>query len=149
MEGQKIIQAVTNLFKGADERDWQLVLSVLADEVFLDYSSMNGVEPSVHTHQQVIDAWADFLPGFDSTNHQLSEFKIQLHGNEADLFCLGKADHYIDDQVWTIYGSYHTKLRKQDGKWLIVCHKLNYDRQTGNTSLPRLAQENVLAAKKQ
>lgn len=139
MEGNKIIEAITNLFKGTDERDWELVRSVMADNVLLDYQSMTGIEPGMQTPQQIIDAWAGFLPGFDTTHHQLSEFRVRLHGSEADVDYVGKADHFIGDEVWTISGTYQTKLEKQNGTWLITCLKLNYDKQSGNTALPRQA----------
>src|SRR5258708_32766491 len=114
MEGHKIIQAVTDLFKGADERDWQKVRNVMADNVLLDYTSMTGVEPGMVTPVQITDAWASFLPGFDKTDHQLSEFRVKLHGNEADVYYIGKADHFIGDEVWTISGTYQTQLETQN-----------------------------------
>jgi hypothetical protein len=143
MEGQKIIQTVTDLFSGADERDWQKVQRVMADNVLLDYKSMTGIEPGMQTPVQITDAWASFLPGFDKTHHQLSEFRVKLHGNEADVDYVGKADHFIDDEVWTISGTYQTKLEKQKGVWLITYLRLNYDKQSGNTALPQRAKDRL------
>ncbi|MDR6942521.1 nuclear transport factor 2 family protein [Mucilaginibacter pocheonensis] len=139
MEGNKIIEAITNLFKGTDERDWELVKSVMAKNVLLDYTSMAGGEPGILTPAEIVDLWASFLPGFDTTHHQLSEFRVRLHGIEADVDYVGKADHFIGNEVWTISGTYQTKLEKQNGTWLITYLKLNYDRQSGNTSLPKQA----------
>jgi hypothetical protein len=147
MEGQKIIQAIINLFDGADERDWKKVQDVMADNVLLDYTSMTGVEPGMVTPVQITDAWASFLPGFDKTDHQLSEFRVKLHGNEADVYYIGKADHFIGDEVWTISGTYQTKLEKQNDTWLITYLKLNYDKQSGNTALPQRAKQNVIDRK--
>jgi ketosteroid isomerase-like protein len=147
MEGQKITEAVRTLFKAADGRDWQTLLSVIADEVYLDYSSMNNVEPSAHSHEQVLEAWGSFLSSFERSNHNLTEFKVQLHGDEADVAYAGKADYFIGGEIWTVYGSYNTTLQKQDGKWLIVSHKLNYDRQSGNSAVMRLANE-ILSKRK-
>lgn len=145
MEGQKIIQAVTDLFTGADERDWQKVRSVMADNVLLDYQSMTGIEPGMQTPVEITDAWASFLPGFDKTEHQLSEFRVRLHGNEADVHYVGKADHFLEGEQWTISGSYETKLEKQNGVWLITYLKLDYDKQTGNTGLPSRAKQRLAA----
>jgi hypothetical protein len=149
MEGQKITHAVRNLFKGIDDRDWPLALSVLAEELFLDYSSMNSVEAAIHNHEQVFKAWDSFLTGFDRTQHTLTEFKVQLHGAQADVFYVGKADHFIGDDVWTTEGNYETKLEKQNGAWIITSHKISYDKQSGNTSLPRLAHQNLTKRKQQ
>jgi hypothetical protein len=139
MEGHKIIQAVTDLFKGADERDWQKVRNVMADNVLLDYQSMTGIEPGMQTPVQITDAWESFLPGFDKTDHQLSEFRVKIHGNEADVDYIGKADHFIGEEVWTISGNYQTRLVKQNDTWLITYLRLNYDKQSGNTALPQQA----------
>ncbi len=144
MEGQKIAEAVRTLFTSADEHDWPTLLSVIADEVYLDYSSMNNVEPSMHNHQQVLDAWGKFLGCFDRSHHRLTEFKIQLHGNEADVTYVGQADYFIGDEIWSVHGSYNTQLQKQDGKWLITLHKLNYERQSGNTGLPKLVRQRMI-----
>ena len=111
----------------------------MAKNVLLDYTSMAGGEPGILTPAEIVDLWASFLPGFDTTHHQLSEFRVRLHGNEADVDYVGKADHFIGNEVWTISGTYQTKLEKQNGTWLITYLKLNYDRQSGNTSLPKQA----------
>ncbi|SDF61066.1 hypothetical protein SAMN05216464_12189 [Mucilaginibacter pineti] len=140
-EGPKIVAAITNLFKGADARDWELVQSVMAPSVFVDYTSMKGGEAETQTPEQVVAGWADFLPGFDSTNHQLSSFKVQLHGHEAEAQYSTTADHFIGSEVWTVIATYQTKLVKENSKWLINYHKINYDRQSGNTSLPKMAHQ--------
>ncbi|WP_183563466.1 nuclear transport factor 2 family protein [Mucilaginibacter sp. SP1R1] len=143
MEGNKIIQAITILFKSVDARDWKSVQSVMAENVLLDYTSMVGGEPSVQTPEQITNTWACFLPGFDSTNHQVSEFRVKLHGSQADVDYVGKADHFIDDEVWTISGTYHSSLEKQNGTWLVTHLKLNYDKQTGNLYLPQKAKDRL------
>ena len=143
MEGNKIIQAITKLFKSVDARDWESVHNVMAETVLYDYTSMVGGEPSVQTPQEITDLWSHFMPGFDSTHHQISEFRVKLHGNQADADYVGKADHFLNDEVWTVSGTYHTKLEKQNGVWLVTHLQLNYDKQSGNTSLPQRAKERL------
>lgn len=143
MEGSKIIQAVNNLFKSVDDRDWEYMQTLFADNVLLDYTSMVGGEPAVQTPLEIKEAWASFMPGFDSTQHHISEFRVKLHGHEADVHYIGNADHFIGDEVWTISGSYDTKLEKIDGNWLITYLKLNYDKQSGNLYLPKRARERL------
>jgi hypothetical protein len=143
MEGQRIIETVTILFKAADERDWQTLHSVMAEKVLLDYTSMYGGEAALQTPVEITDAWACFLPGFDRTNHRMSAFRVKLHGNEAEADYSGKADHFIEEEIWTVEGTYHTKLKKEDGAWLITHHQFNCDRQSGNIYLPKRAKEKL------
>ncbi len=147
MEGTKVLAAVTNVFKGADTHDWCLVQSVLAPKVMLDYSSMNGLGPVELSPKEVTNNWEMFLPGFDRTHHQLSAFRVQLNGTVADVHYSAVADHFIDNDVWTVTATYHTRLIKEDGVWLVNYHKINYENQTGNVNLPKRAHE-VLAERK-
>lgn len=141
MEGNKIINTVTNLFKGADDRDWALIESTLAPVVMVDYSSMSGLGPIELSPAQVVDNWASFLPGFDKTNHQLSAFRVQLNGKVADVFYGAVADHYLNDEVWTVRANYHTQLAKHDDTWLITYHKVNFESHSGNVNLPKQAHQ--------
>jgi hypothetical protein len=139
MENDKVIQSIKNLFAGADERNWPKVQSVMAKTVLLDYTSMTGGSPSTQTPEQITDAWAAFLPGFDKTHHQLSGFKTKLNGNIAHVHYTGKADHVIGNEVWTVEGNYDTDLQKENSNWLVTKHKFNFARQSGNTNLPAMA----------
>jgi hypothetical protein len=143
MEGQKIIEAITIFFKGADDRDWEAMHGLMAEKVLLDYTSMVGGDPNLLTPVEITNGWATFLPGFDKTHHQVSAFRVKLHGHDADVDYAGKADHFMDDEVWTVEGTYHTKLKKGDNGWLITHHKFNCDRQSGNTYLPKRAKEKL------
>ncbi len=135
-EIEKIIEVVSSVFAGADERDWKKVTQAMAPEVLLDYTSMAGGSPAVLTSQQIADSWAAFLPGFDKTHHQLSDFKVSLHPDCALATYFGKADHYIDEKFWTVEGTYETELKQQGEQWYVTKHKFNLTSQSGNTSLP-------------
>ena len=139
METEEIIQSISNLFVGADERNWQKVQSVMANSVLLDYTSMAGGNPAIMTPQQVTGAWAAFLPGFDKTYHQLSGFEVKVNGDTATAHYAGKADHLIGEETWTVGGTYDTGLQTVNGQWLVVSHKLNFIKQSGNTNLPAQA----------
>src|SRR5689334_16982754 len=98
----KITENIKALFSGADERNWSKVKSVLGKQVFLDYSSMTGAPGVGVSPDQIVAAWSGFLPGFDRTNHQLSDFKVEIKDNEAIATYIGKADHFLKDTVWTV-----------------------------------------------
>jgi len=139
MEKEKILQAIQNLFAGADERNWQKVQSVMGENVLLDYTSMTGGTPTNLTPKQITDAWAGFLPGFDKTHHQLSGFEVKTNGATSTVRYTGKADHFIGSEVWIVEGTYDTELQKEKDRWVVIKHKFNFLKQSGNTNLPATA----------
>lgn len=142
MENKKIIKTVTDIFTGADERNWQKIKNVMAANVLLDYKSMTGENPVTQTPKQITEAWAAFLPGFDKTHHQLSDFRVTVKNNVANVNYFGKADHYLGKEIWTVEGTYNTELEKQNNNWLITKQKFNLTKQSGNTNLPAKATQN-------
>jgi hypothetical protein len=146
MEAEQIIQAITKIFNGADERNWGKVQAAFADKVLLDYSSMNGNPVTVISSEKIIKGWKGFLPGFDMTHHQLSDFKVDQKDNAAQVHFFGKADHYISKDSWTVEGTYDAELIKSADKWEVTKFKFNLQKQSGDTALPQKAIE--IAGKK-
>jgi len=147
MENERIVQSIKNLFEGADERDWQKVRSSMVKTVLLDYTSMTGGNPAIQTPQQIAEAWAAFLPGFDKTHHQLWGFDVNAKENIANVHYTGKADHFTNNEVWTVEGTYETELQKENNQWLIAKHKFNLTKQSGNISLPVIATQLIQTKK--
>jgi len=133
---EQIIETVTRLFAGADERDWDKIKNTFAENVELDYSSMTGNPTSIVPAEGIITAWRGFLPGFDKTHHQLADFYVMQNGSAALVHYYGKADHFIGDDLWIVEGTYDTELIETHGKWVITKHKLNLIKQDGNMDLP-------------
>jgi len=143
MENEKIIQAVSAVFSGADERDWKKVQNAMAENVLLDYSSLSGIAAATLPSNQIIETWKGFLPGFDRTHHQLSNFQIIKQGSTAKINCNGKAEHFIDNDVWTVEGTYDAEVAKTNNRWVITRLKFNLSKQSGNTNLPARAVERL------
>jgi len=143
MENEKIIQAITAIFKGADQRDWQKVQNAMAENILLDYSSLSGSPAATLPSKQIVEIWKGFLPGFDKTHHQLSDFQITKHDNSANVHCNGKADHFIDGDVWTVEGTYDADVSKINGQWVVTKLKFNLLKQRGHTNLPARAIEKL------
>lgn len=146
METKSMIkETVLDVFIGTDEREWSRVENAFADKVLLDYTSMAGGEPAKLTPKQITTGWKGVLPGFEHTQHQISNFTINVNGSEADVFCYGTATHYLEqpdgNSVWTAVGTYDVHLTQQGGIWKVDRFKFNFKYQDGNTKLPGLAQE--------
>lgn len=139
----KIIETITSLFKSVDERNWENVKRIMADTVLLDYSSMSGI-PAANVHaDDIINDWKGVLPGFDKTHHQLSDFSITIEDNIAQAHFSGKADHFLDNDVWTVAGTYDAALINTDNDWRVTKFRFNLQEQSGNKSLPSKAMEVV------
>lgn len=104
--------------------------------VMLDYSSMTGSPASLLTPEQITSAWAAFLPGFNRTNHKLSDFKVQVSNGIATVTYLGAADHFYNAKVWTVEGSYTTQLKIIDDNWLVTAQTFTFRQQGGDINLP-------------
>lgn len=147
MNYQQIIETVSRLFIATDSRNWNDLKNIFDTNVLLDYSSMTGGEPSNLSPDQIIDSWKAFLPGFDSTHHQLGNFIVKEHGHHADVFCYGTASHYLINpsgyNVWTVVGSYNIKLNFDGENWKVTMMKFNFKYMDGNSDLARLAQEKL------
>lgn len=140
METEKIINVITNIFEGADERDWKKVKTSFADDVLLDYYSMSGNPASVLTSNDIITAWKGFLPGFDITHHHVTKFHIEQSDGIAKAHFSGKADHFIDGETWTVEGTYDLELTiSSDDDAKVTKFKFNLQKQSGNNGLPQKA----------
>lgn len=93
-----ITRQIITLFAAVDARDWQMAKSVMADNVLLDYSSMNGIPATALSPEDVTNAWSAFLPGFDKTQHQLSDFEIQSQDSNVTVHFKGNVRHWISDE---------------------------------------------------
>lgn len=147
MDSKAIIETISAIFSGADERNWQKVESSFAEKVLLDYTSMQGGEPATVTPEDITTAWKALLPGFDSTRHNISDYNIKISGNEATVTANGKASHYLavngKNEEWVVEGNYLFSLKKENGDWKVSSMKFNKEKISGNTQLPDIAKENV------
>lgn len=144
MDTEKIINVITNIFEGADERDWDKVKASFSGDVLLDYSSMNGSPAAVLTADNIINAWKGFLPGFDITHHNVTNFQIKESDGIAKAYFSGKADHFIDGESWTVEGTYDLELTVSDDVAKVTKFKFNLEKQSGDTALPQRAVSKLL-----
>ena len=150
-ERQAVKDVVTRIFVGTDEGNWQMVEEAFASKVLLDYTSLAGGEPTALTPREITDSWKTVLPGFQFTQHTISNFQIAINGNEATVNHYGNAQHYLDvddeEDTWTVIGTYeHHLVRTQQG-WKTDRMKFNLKYMDGNMDLPRIAQEKVKNSK--
>lgn len=138
-EKEAIMNTVNDLFIGTDNRDWELVESVFADNVLFDMSSLTKDKPSRIPARAIVEAWDKGLRKLQAIHHQIGNVKITIDGNEADVFCYGIASHYLPNKsnrnTRVFVGSYDLHLIKSDNKWRIDGFKFNFKYMDGNPNL--------------
>lgn len=141
-----IQQVLEKLFLAADEHDWATAKSVMADQVYTDYSALGG-GAGVQTPEQIIEGWAGLLPGFERTVHQIHNFAIWVAGDRATSTFDGIAVHYLQvpegENYWTVFAGYDTEFVRENGSWELARIDVSLYKIAGNESLPAAALQNV------
>lgn len=147
MESKAIEPVVMAIFQGTDERNWQKVENSFATTVLLDYSSLSGVPASEMTRQAIVRAWSGFLPGFDSTKHNVTNLSVTEHAGSAKATCTGHVLHWMTingkTDTWIADGDYEFHLITENGAWKVDAMKFLLAKTSGNNDLPKLAQQRV------
>ena len=139
-----IIDAVNAIFIYTDERDWKRVKDAFTEEVFHDYSSL-GFEAATLSRDVMVEGWQGFLPGFEATQHSISNHVVQVNEDEATCFSHGTALHYLPNDsgsnVWRVVGRYRHHLVRTQGGWKASQRIFTLKFVDGNEELLELAQE--------
>jgi len=108
----------------------------LYDELSVaDYSSLWGNEPSEGTPSNRATAWSGFIPGFDTTRHDIRVDHVSVQGAIAAAVARVQADHWLDGKTWSVTGTYDVVLRKRGQRWLISAWTFTLEEESGNRAL--------------
>jgi len=137
-----MIDAVTSIAAGADRHDWDRVRSAFADKVTLDYTSLWGGEPTTQDASEVVAQWRNFLPGFDTTQHLVTNHTIvAFTGDTATLEADFQATHRIGSNVWMLAGRYRYGLVNSKDVWKVDKLSMEWTHEIGDRDLIRRASE--------
>jgi len=143
MDRLDIIDTCTRMAWHADQREWAALTNVFADEVHLDYTSLNGGEPAVLSPQQIADAWSRVLGGFDATQHLVTNHLVTVDGDTAVCTASFQATHRLANPfgapLWTLGGTYRFDLIRTGGEWRISGVVMTATWADGNHDLMNLA----------
>ncbi|WP_352957765.1 nuclear transport factor 2 family protein [Mesorhizobium sp. M1156] len=81
---------------------------------------MWGGEPQRFAPSALLDAWADLLPGFDATRHELSDIQVEIGDGAATAQARVRATHWLGDRMWVVAGSYEYALVRTDNGWQVI-----------------------------
>ena len=129
----------------ADQGYFSALEKLYADEVEVDYTSLNGGEVERKSPQALMTQWAAVLPGFDLTRHDISNIAVKINGPRAEATADVIADHYVGDLFWQVKGDYRYALQQEDGIWRITSHTFHLRAESGTREVFGLASENAIA----
>ncbi len=107
---------------GIDTRNWALHRSIFVDDIAIDFSSYSGQPPLGAPIPA--DSWVDGLqnlfPGLAATQHTMTNPRLTVSGDSAQLTTYMQAEHFLDFEdptAWFTIGGYYTDdvVRTTDG----------------------------------
>lgn len=142
----EITRSITDIAAGADRHDWARVRGAFTDTVTTDYTSLWGGDPVTQPADALVEGWASFLPGFESTHHMVTNHTVTLQ--TADL-ATAEADftatHRIGETLWVLGGRYSFELVKSADRWLVISLTMTALWESGDRGLVGLAGERAAA----
>ena len=134
--------------QGLDSKDWALVRSCFADEIYLDYGTLNPDwgDPSL---PRDADDWLEVLQGvingFDIPRHTITNHRVVVDGDAVSCRAYLIADHvkFRDpavpfvgpEDVVTVVGEYTNVYTRQRDSWKIQRSQLVVNWTSGNPAL--------------
>ena len=109
---------------------------MFSDVVEVDYTSLDGGDPTSMAAHDLVDGWRTLLDRLDGTQHLLAGHLVTTDRDTARCDCNVQATHVITDpngtRLWVVGGRYEFTLVRKDGGWLITELTLGVIWTTGN-----------------
>ncbi|MEM8618647.1 MAG: nuclear transport factor 2 family protein [Actinomycetota bacterium] len=115
-----IIDTITRLLWHTDHHEWNAVEAVFADEVRLDYTSLQGGEPTTLSPADIVGGWRDHFATVPAHQHLVSNHLVDTDGDRATATAQFIASHQYTDRMWTLGGDYRFELSRSVGGWQIT-----------------------------
>jgi hypothetical protein len=132
---------------GVDTLNWPLYRSIYEDDIETDFTSYSGGEPQKLKADDWVAQLKAFFPGLDASQHTLTNFLIDVNGDEATAMVYMSAAHFLQnrggDGVVTLGGYYTHHLRRGSQGWKVRKTKLTVTWNTGNRDIYMLAAQRV------
>ncbi|MER9231205.1 nuclear transport factor 2 family protein [Mesorhizobium sp. M0622] len=114
-----IAEAISGIGLYADLREWGRVKSYFAALVTTDYTSLFGGEVAISDRDALIAQWQGLLPGFDATQHLITNITVDGGDNNAVARSHVRATHWIGARFWTVGASYLHRLVRTPEGWRV------------------------------
>ncbi len=130
-----ITDVVNSVGTLADLGRYSQLEQLFTEEVTVDYTSLFPGEVQNIPREQLMTQWQSVLPGFDATQHMITNHQITINGNEAKAIAYVRATHKLDNRMWVVGGYYVDELAKIDGVWKLKSIQYNALYESGDRSL--------------
>jgi 3-phenylpropionate/cinnamic acid dioxygenase small subunit len=151
LDKQDIIESILRYASGIDMRNWALYRQCFTDELEVDFTSWSGGTPRKLSADDWVAGVRSTLSGFEGTQHTLTNFVIDLRGDEATAVVYMSAQHYLPnaqgDNTLLIGGYYTHDLVRAATDWKIRRARLTVTWTVGNRHIFELARQRVAEGK--
>ncbi len=128
--------------QGIDLREWDLLRSVFAEEITVDYTSYRGGAPTVMAADDWVAKAQRRFATMTATQHSMTNPRVEGTDDQATCRMYVEAHHVavIDDREehCRIGGEYRDELRLIDGAWLVTTLRLDVRWYQGNRDVLNL-----------
>jgi SnoaL-like domain len=108
----------------ADRHQWQHLIAPFADEVLVDYASLNGGDPVRIRPSDLVAGWRQVFEGLVATQHLMATLLITVDRDVASTVANFQATHVAEVggevAIWTLGGHYRFSLIRQPDGWRIA-----------------------------
>ena len=97
-----ITEVIDSMGTLADLGQYDRLQQLFTDEVTVDYTSLFPGEVQNISSQQLMAQWQSVLPGFDATQHMITNHQITIDGDNATAVAYVRATHKLGDEMWIV-----------------------------------------------
>jgi hypothetical protein len=123
LDERQLIHAADGIDDAVDRKDWERARSFFADEVEVDFSSLEGGAKGVVKADDLVAGWQTNLFGEKKSLHMRTNHLVTIVGDRAVMTSHGSAWNQLtglDPDVWEVWGFYtHEFIRTADG-WKVT-----------------------------
>jgi 3-phenylpropionate/cinnamic acid dioxygenase small subunit len=136
-----VMRTVADLGLLVDARDWDGLLALFADDVAVDYTSLNGGEPATMPAADLIGGWRKQLEPLAATQHLMGNLSVTVQHDSATCAANVTATHVRTNSSggphWTVGGRYDLELSRSPGSedWRIAALTLTVRWASGNQAI--------------
>ncbi|MEM1019073.1 MAG: nuclear transport factor 2 family protein [Pseudomonadota bacterium] len=139
LDRQAISACVLQYATAVDAHDWPLYADCFTDPLHRDFTAFAPDVVGEIDAKQWASEVSSTLTGFDATQHNSTNHRHDIRGDEATCWSYMTAEHvYIEDgvsQVVTLGGEYTNVLVRDGARWRIRSCTLNVRWSRGNMGL--------------
>jgi ketosteroid isomerase-like protein len=129
------IEAITALFWHSDHHQWSDLEAVFADRVRLDYTALQGGEPTMLAPADIVAGWRPGFEAIDAHQHLVANHRVSVDGQRATATASFIATHRWRDATWTLGGDYRFELTRSDSRWVVSAMTMTPVWETGERDL--------------